>query len=243
MSKNGRDITWSIKKTSPWLKNRYPTFCFLAGVAGTDDPPEPPAAVDPSQPGKNIYGTKSFPAVDGVNVWPLIVSPPAPANRSAAHQYLVLSKEVILAGDHKLLVAQNFGWPHTADNGWKPASGGQFTKPSETMPCMATDLAGGLNGSLPGVPGQLPCLFDTSADESERHDVAESNAALVTELWAELNHTVLTAFCKVGTEFSKTPGCDSTPPDMLGSCDPACASKYWRGKGGGAGPVCGVPGC
>ena len=108
---------------------------------------------------------------------------------------------------------------------------------------MATDLAGDLNGSLPGVPGQLPCLFDTSADESEHHDIAESNSAQVAQLWAKLNHTVLTAFCKVGTNFSKTPGCDSTPPELLGNCDPACASKYWKQKGGGVGPVCGVPGC
>ena len=136
-------------------------------------------------------------------VWPHILSPPSVPNRSAAHEYLVLSKEVILAGKYKLLVAQNFGWPHTGDNGWKPATGGQFTKPTETMPCMATDLAGDLNGSLPGVPGQLPCLFDTSADESEHHDIAESNSAQVAQLWAKLNHTVLTAFCKVGTNFSK----------------------------------------
>ena len=178
-------------------------------------------------------------------VWPLIVSPPSPANRSAAHEYLVLSKEVILAGRLKLLVAQNFGWSHTDDNGWKPADNGQFTKPlpSQTLPCMSTDLPGDLNGSLPGVPGQLPCLFDTSADESEHQDIAESNTEQVAELWAKLNHTVLTAFCKVGTVFSKTPGCSSTPPELLGNCNPTCASKYWKEQGGGAGPVCGVPGC
>ena len=47
---------------------------------------------------------------DGVNVWPLLIEPPAPTNYSAAHEALVLSKEVVIVGQHKLIIAQNFGW-------------------------------------------------------------------------------------------------------------------------------------
>jgi hypothetical protein len=36
----------------------------------------------------------------------------------------VLSKEAVLFGAHKLLVAQNAGWAHASDNGWKLAGPG-----------------------------------------------------------------------------------------------------------------------
>ena len=45
-----------------------------------------------------IYGADSFPPVDGVNLWPLLIDPPSPTNFSAAHPSLVLSKEVIIVG-------------------------------------------------------------------------------------------------------------------------------------------------
>jgi hypothetical protein len=51
------------------IYGRYPTFAYLAGVSGTDDPPVPPLPIDPGNPTKDIYGNRSFPAVDGVNLW------------------------------------------------------------------------------------------------------------------------------------------------------------------------------
>lgn len=230
----------------------YPTFCALAGAEPTDDPPVPPAAVDPAQPHKSIYGTKSFPKLDGTDVWPMLLAP-TEHNISSAHEYLVLSKEVVISEKFKLLVAQNYGWEHGTkrfpDNGWKSAEG-KWTKPTKPMPCMATDLAGGLNGSLPGVPGQLPCLFDIDADPEERTDLGgiAANAPLLHKLWAELNHTVLTAFCKnvpVKATMKPGSGCLSTPKELLGSCNAACANSYWAKHfgSGSTGPICGVPGC
>ena len=50
----------------------YPTFAALAGASTNDPPPVAPLPVDPSDPGKDIWGKDSFPDVDGVNIWPLL---------------------------------------------------------------------------------------------------------------------------------------------------------------------------
>eukprot|EP00041_Stephanoeca_diplocostata_P004443 m.45135 g.45135 ORF g.45135 m.45135 type:complete len:667 (+) comp15116_c0_seq3:133-2133(+) len=223
----------------------YPTFCYLAGVDGTDNPPVPPSPVDPADPGKNIYGDRSYPGVDGVNLWNMLTHPEA-HNRSSAHPYLVLSKEVVVAGSHKLLVAQNYGWSHTSDNGWKQPDG-TWVAPAKAYNCGYTDLPGGLNGSLPGLPGRTPCLFDLDADVGERTDIAGSSPEIVAELWGVLNHTVLTAFCKdisIPPDTRSGSGCLSSPKELLGNCDAACAGAYWKQQyGSSEGPICGVPGC
>lgn len=89
-----------------------PTLSYLAGVDGSDDPPEPPREIDPANPAADIYGNHSWPKVDGVNIWGVLMNPSG-TNRSSAHEYLVLSKEVVVAGRFKLLVGQNTGSPYT----------------------------------------------------------------------------------------------------------------------------------
>lgn len=147
---------------------------LLAGVSGTDDPAVKPLPIDPANPAKDIYqGFKSFPSVDGVNLFPFLVEHPENATRASAHPTLVVTKEVIIMGKYKLLVAQNFGWGHTSDNGWKlPGNGSagaweseHWVAPSKAYPCDATDGPGRL-GSLPGVPGQRPCLFNLETGTS-----------------------------------------------------------------------------
>ena len=194
----------------------------------------------------------------------------APAGRSpdAAHKYLVLSKEVVVAGHYKLLVAQNdHGNPHS-QNGWKDTAGvwhGQEMK----LGCEMIDLPGGLNGSRPGIPGHPPCVFDLSVDSSERHDLVSASVGnpsqhnateqLLQELWSVLNHTVLTAFCKNMNKWPLSPknesadhvagaGCQSSPSVLLGHCNETCAYEYWTSAYGApskgiTGPICGVPGC
>jgi hypothetical protein len=241
----------------------YPTFCGLAGIDGKDDPPVAPLPVDPADPTKDIYGKDSYPPLDGVDVWGLLIA--GETNRSAAHAYLVLSKEVILAGDHKLIVAQNFGWPHDNDNGWMAQNSSKFDSTgASAFPCSATDSTAA-QGELPGVPGQIPCLFDTTKDESERSNLAAgvtvaqvqaaivgdadtqpASAAMVADLWDRLNRTVLTAFCKNITKANYgTNGCGTSPKALLGNCDKVCAGKYWKAQYGPSsnGPYCGVPGC
>jgi hypothetical protein len=117
---------------------------------------------------------------------------------------------------------------------------------SERMPCEETDLPGNL-ATLPGVPGQRPCLFDLEADGEERRDLGglAASAALVREMWQALNDSVLTAYCKDTTGSSSgSTGCNRSPPALLGNCSASCAKAYWQEHWGtGEGPQCGVPGC
>ena len=98
----------------------YPTICNLAGVDPTDDPPVPPLPVDPADPSKDIYGNSSWPSIDGKDAWPALMKPAA-VNLTSLHPTLVLSREVILSGRYKLLVAER-GNTHQGyfsyENGW-----------------------------------------------------------------------------------------------------------------------------
>ena len=228
----------------------YATFCVLAGVDPADDPPVPPLPVDPTNRSRNIYsdgGHGSFPGVDGVDVWGMLMDPGS-HNRSSAHEYLVLSKEVVLKGGVKLLVAQNDGWAAAPSNGWKDTAGRWVASPPAwDRSCGQPDLPGGLNGSAPGVPGRTPCLFDLDADAREQTDLAAAEPATVAELWRVLNDTMLRTFCKRVSPPPGVPahGCGTSPAALLGSCNESCAQRYWEsnfGKGAN-GPVCGVPGC
>merc|ERR1712217_864677 len=70
----------------------YPTFCSLAGVDGSDDLPVAPLPVDPSEPGKDIYGDQSWPPVDGVNIWSAIIAP----EKTQKREYQWLSGQVVI---------------------------------------------------------------------------------------------------------------------------------------------------
>ena len=64
-------------------------------MSGTDDAPIKPLPIDQNNPTKDIYQNfKSFPGVDGVNLWPFLIEHPESANRSSAHAALVVTKEV-----------------------------------------------------------------------------------------------------------------------------------------------------
>ena len=218
----------------------YPTFCHLASVDGTDNPPVAPLPVDPSNPEKNIYGDDSFPPLDGTNVWDMIINKNN-YNISSAHADLVLSKEVILSGKYKLVVSQPFF--KNQNNGWKQPNGTWIAAPNDSWPCNYQDLPPS-ESHLPG-NGRLPCLFDVRADEGEHNNIAMENMELVNELWAKLNHTVLTTRdCSGWTGPIPGPGGRCSPPALVGKCDKTCADKKWRsyGKGSG-GPHCDVPGC
>ena len=81
---------------------------------------------------------------------------------------LVLSKEVIIQGQYKLIVAQNFGWPPVND--WWDQNGTKI--PADTLPipiCGVPDSRPSNASLLGGIPGQRPCLFDIRADVGERY--------------------------------------------------------------------------
>jgi len=74
----------------------------MAQVDPTDDPPTPPLPVDPEDPNKDIWqGQKSFPSLDGMDIWPILTGVEEAAPRS-----LWLSREVLIQGNYKLVVAQ-----------------------------------------------------------------------------------------------------------------------------------------
>ena len=60
-----------------------------------------------SEPTADIYrGGTSYPPVDGVSIWPIIINPHQHNRSDAAHKSLWLSNEVLMRGQYKLLVMQ-----------------------------------------------------------------------------------------------------------------------------------------
>lgn len=232
----------------------YPTLCAAAGLSATDcadDSPTPPEKPDPSVGlGQDIYGRDAWPGLDGVDIWPVLMHGNA-ADTYAVHRSLAVSAQVLLYGEAKLLLGQgqvpdsgpkSFPSGTFPTDGWHEANG-SWTPPPQDWTCglaWRTLKNGGRNpvGGLGDYEAwgrgthYIPCLFNESADPREAVDTAPQNAALVAELWAELNATLVTTFAS------------RTPPHMLGPCNAQCAAAHWKAMGGsGAGPICGVPGC
>jgi len=226
----------------------YPTICVLAGVSGKDDPPVPPATVDPSNPTKNIYGNRSFPPVDGVDIWPIITNPTtySPTNYTAAHAQLWISEEVLIQGRYKIVVAQQepqktnsppvYGWKcgglrgtrcdtrHPENQKWVDPSPAQAA-----CGCAFKDRS-----------HFVPCLFDVEADPSEYTDLSASHSELLTQMWTALNTTNLDQSALNPNDRPQS----HSPPDLLGPCNPKCAAAFFaKYPGGGGSPQCGVPGC
>eukprot|EP01065_Artemidia_motanka_P043016 TRINITY_DN5886_c0_g1_i2.p1 TRINITY_DN5886_c0_g1~~TRINITY_DN5886_c0_g1_i2.p1 ORF type:complete len:352 (+),score=108.59 TRINITY_DN5886_c0_g1_i2:90-1145(+) len=224
----------------------YATLSALAGADPTDDPPVPPLPTDPAFPHKNIYGNDSYPPADGVDVWDILMNPDKHTQPDAAHKYLVLSKEVVVAGRYKLLVSQ----PHfkSQNNGWKQPDGTWEPSDDKEWDCNFQDVAPSVSALPVPASGKKPCLFDVHSDPSERKNIAASNTALVQQLWAALNATVLTQRDCQGWTYRPIPGPDGTcsPAALLGDCSDSatkCAKAKWESYGGSDGPQCGVPGC
>jgi len=246
----------------------YATFAALAGAEPTDNPPVAVLPVDVSRPLRNIYGDRSFPPVDGTNIWPILTAPHNFPRIDAAHpDGLVLSKEVIIAGHYKLIVGQ----PHFKEQacGWKNANGSWTQCPGNTSrrqlrPACEKQSKGPKFGILP-VPyrqAAIPCLFDLRDDPREERDLSGKFPGLVSKLWAQLNETVASTRDCSGWSYNgnggNIPGPEQktrtgrtgcSPPYLLGACNKTCAMAAWhsRAKTGGSdsteGPTCGVPGC
>ena len=230
---------------------RYPTFCAAAGLstaACADDSPTPPKAVDPARGlGQDIYGTEAWPGLDGVNVWPLLIQGSALTDIYAAHPTIVVSAQVILHREHKLLLGQGDvpdSGPKTFPNGSFPTDGwheadGTWTPVPDTWTCglawrtLASPFkppVGGLGtyGAWHFGDQYTPCLFNETGDMREKTDLSTTDPTTVATLWAMLNRTLITSFAS------------RSPSNLLGPCNEKCAREHW---GGVDGPICGVPGC
>ena len=249
----------SVSKVIVHISDWYPTLARLAGADPTDDPPVPPLPIDPSEPHKDIYGERSFPPVDGVDVWPHLLD--AGANETAAHESLWLSREVLLArGEagrvHKLIVAQpspEIMVSKSINNGWKVPNGTWMPSDEHVYGCEAYGKRDVFR----------PCIFELISDPREMTNLALGDPALLGRMWAQLNRTQLSEFHA------------RTPAKLLGPCHPRCARRHWaslsadasgaealgydtssydaetwpnadleiQANGAHIGPVCGVPGC
>ena len=200
----------------------YTTFCTLAGVDPTDDSPVAPLPIDPTKPEQDIYGNESWPGVDGINAWPLLTQPRATA---AKRRRLALSRECLLDGDLKLMVAQPSPKTMSANslhNGWRLPNGTWTTADDSVYGCNAYHNRTNFR----------PCLFNVTEDVEERTNLADQMAGKLQSMWADLNKTFIGAFHS------------RTPQHMLGNCNSGCSRKYFKGLGGsGSGPICGIPGC
>jgi len=218
----------------------YPTFSSLAGADPTDDPPVAPEPADVNEPRKNIYGDKSYPPVDGVDVWPLLMEPGKHSALDAAHKHLVVAKEVLIAGKYKLLVSQPYF--ETRESGWKSADG--VWEKTNDDPCVSKNK-GPDDSDLPvPAPGKTPCLYDLVADPSERKNIAADHQDVLEELWAALNLTIAgQRDCNGWSGPIKGPDGSCSPAEFIGTCDKTCAEEKWTAYGNPDGPIGGVPGC
>ena len=126
---------------------------------------------------------------------------PSSHNIDSAHPQLVLSKEVLIAANYKLIVGQPFF--KFQNNGWKDQNG-TWSSENNGLPvedCTFQSLSPASSFfPMPHNASLKPCLFDIRKDPSERHNLADQLPALVEELWAALNTTILTQRdCRSGT--------------------------------------------
>lgn len=141
----------------------YPTLCALAGISGSDDPP-------------NETPQDWFYPVDGHNVWPYLLGGADPRKGS---EPVVLSSLVtdgagggaMIIGKYKIVYdGRNSGWnqPPTSPDKMVPSVHGNDTCVDGTSgrKCKICSLA-------------KPCLYDVWADDSEFHNLAKKLPNLV----------------------------------------------------------------
>lgn len=223
----------------------YPTFCRLAGVPASDASPVAPLPVPQGDatptirnsragwgpdwtPATDIYGQNSWPDIDGVDIWDMLVKPEQHSQYSA-HKTIALSHEVLLDGKYKIMVAQRGATRQSYD---KTEAGWSY--PNHTWVQPSNRTCGEVDNTWENTQGRFkPCLYDLEADPREERDLSQDMPELLTSMYKMLNDTWRTYF------YSRSPA------ELLGPCDKSCADKHWVSLGGVAGhsPICGVPGC
>ncbi|GBG24187.1 Arylsulfatase B [Hondaea fermentalgiana] len=211
------------------ISDWYRTFCNLAGVSGDDDPPMGPAfpnltlddvpdaqypnVTDPTNSSRQVdaYGMLSYPPVDSKDMWPSLMQPTEYA-RDAVHPVLVLSREAVLMGDMKLILAQPCSMGITSDIeckddvhfGWVDRD--NIFSDDDGLDCLQffdnRDVEAFMDGSF----RFRPCLFNVTADYREKSPIDDVETQ--TKLWAALNETLLyqyTIRLPIKGKFGMTP--------------------------------------
>ena len=177
--------------------------------------------------------------MDGVDVWPLLTAAARPS-ATAAHPTLWLSREVMLVGEFKLIVAQpdpKMMAAGSVETGWKYPNGTWVPSDDAVFGCNKYKDRSSFE----------PCLFDVVSDAREEHNLAAVQPERLRSMWSLLNSTLLTAYLA------------RSPAAHLGNCNSTCANERWRSLGATQvtadeagewvetaseiGPICGVPGC
>ena len=236
----------------------YSTFCYLAGVDPEDDPPEPARhpnltadTISPYYPVRtnalgeeeNLWGN-SYPGIDSVNLVPFLYEPEK-YSAGSAHEYLVLSTEVVIRGDYKLITAQPcaldtdnkrrnackikdnklmYGWIKRDDVRWK--------SPPNNLGCLEV-----FNPHRYPSESQLePCLFDLRTDPREEQPLF--NPSVTGTLWKHLNNTILYQYTT--TVPGKQDGL--SPKGCLGICRTLRKAQNFFGieKDRNEVPLCGL---
>mmetsp|Transcript_2756 Transcript_2756/g.6445 ORF Transcript_2756/g.6445 Transcript_2756/m.6445 type:complete len:683 (+) Transcript_2756:403-2451(+) len=212
------------------ISDWYRTFCNLAGVSGDDAPPMPPMfpnltaadVPDPQFPNVtdplnstrqiNAYGPLSFPPVDSIDMWPSLMQPSKYAT-DAVHPVLVLSRESIIMGDMKLIIAQpcsmgiesDINCKDDANYGWIDRDN-IFSDYDESLPCLEKFDNRKVEYFMNGSFTFKPCLFNVTADYRETTHI--DDAETQNKLWKALNDTLLymyTIRLPVMGEYGSTP--------------------------------------
>ncbi len=204
-------------------------------------------------------------------MWPFWVTNPKSKSEAAHPEGLWLSREVMVLGQYKLVVAQQdprttnsgptFGWrcggnghprcdtTESYECGENPDTKGANCGPQCASPqCVAQWVNASAEQCACGCSYLerdhfVPCLFDVDADESEFTDISAKQPSIREQLWSKLNRSNLELYMHRAFERVEL-GPTRSPAAMLGPCNTNCSNAYWARWGiGSQGPVCGVPGC
>jgi arylsulfatase B len=176
----------------------YGTYSALAGVDPTDA----------------IAAAAGLPAVDSLNVWPLISG----ANMTSPRIEIPIEANALISGSWKLLTG------HVGEAAW-----GGPNYPNASSPASPVDPGPSLNCSQ-------GCLFDVVADPTEHNDVAAQHPAIVAALTARLVE-LRKGFFTNQDDFSATTVC----PANMGNVTPCGCWAAINVYGGYFGPWAWAP--
>ena len=272
-----RELRGTASQVTLSIADWYPTFCNLAGIDPTDDPPVAPLAVDeaqdPSGPLLDIWGQESYPGVDGLDIWPILMNPQAHGHGSAHEVRGRLMVLHLVCISHPALPTDPRRHPSPARSLHQGGArhlrtfwqvlfisneviihGGRYklivAQPSPEV------LEGGPGGGdvfgwkqpnqswIPD-PVQKSCMrpWDPRVPASPCLYDVRADPDERVNLALQHPYKVEKLWRILNVSLLHRFHARS-PPGLLGACNTNCSRAHWRSFGEGTvGPICGVPGC